>query len=57
VLNTDAAVFGGSNLGNLGGASAVPTASHGRPASTYLTLPPLAAVFLKRAPDPPRFPP
>ena len=57
VLNTDAAVFGGSNLGNLGGATAVPTASHGRPASTHLTLPPLAAVFLKRAPAPPRFPP
>ena len=48
VLNTDAALFGGSNLGNLGGCPGVPVASHGRPASAYLTLPPLSAVFLKR---------
>ena len=50
VLNTDAGVFGGSNLGNLGGLQAQPVASHGRPVSAYLTLPPLAAVFLKPAP-------
>jgi len=47
VLNTDAGIFGGSNLGNLGGLEAQPVASHGRSVSAYLTLPPLAAVFLK----------
>jgi 1,4-alpha-glucan branching enzyme len=47
VLNTDAAVFGGSNLGNLGGVTAAPVPSHGRPVSAFLTLPPLAALYLK----------
>jgi 1,4-alpha-glucan branching enzyme len=47
VLNTDAGIFGGSNLGNLGGLEAQPVGSHGRPISAYLTLPPLGAVFLK----------
>jgi 1,4-alpha-glucan branching enzyme len=50
VLNTDAGMFGGSNLGNLGGLEAQPVSSHGRPVSAYLTLPPLAALFLKPAP-------
>jgi 1,4-alpha-glucan branching enzyme len=49
VLNTDAGMFGGSNLGNLGGLEAQPVSSHGRPVSAYLTLPPLAALFLKPA--------
>ncbi len=49
VLNTDAGIFGGSNLGNLGGLEAQPVASHGRAVSGYLTLPPLSAVFLKPA--------
>jgi 1,4-alpha-glucan branching enzyme len=48
VLNTDAAAFGGSNLGNLGAVTAVAVPSHGRPVSARLTLPPLAAVFLAR---------
>jgi hypothetical protein len=29
-----------------------PVPSHGRPASANLTLPPLAAIFLKRAVEP-----
>jgi 1,4-alpha-glucan branching enzyme len=47
VLNTDAALYGGSNLGN--GAEllqAEAVASHGRNQSIRLTLPPLATVFL-----------
>jgi 1,4-alpha-glucan branching enzyme len=52
VLNTDAAAFGGSNLGNMGLVEVRPVPSHGRPASAYLTLPPLGAVFLKRAVEP-----
>jgi 1,4-alpha-glucan branching enzyme len=49
LLNSDAAVYGGSGLGNMGGVDAVPVSVHGRPYSLTLTLPPLAAVFLKRA--------
>jgi 1,4-alpha-glucan branching enzyme len=48
ILNTDAATFGGSALGNLGSVTTEPTPSHGRPVSARLTLPPLAAVFLKQ---------
>jgi 1,4-alpha-glucan branching enzyme len=48
VFNTDAEMFGGSNLGNGGGV--IPTdalAFHGHPQSIGITLPPLAAVMLK----------
>ena len=49
VINSDAGVYGGSNLGNNGAVD-----SHGqpwmnRPASAELTLPPLGFVVLKRA--------
>jgi 1,4-alpha-glucan branching enzyme len=47
VFNTDAEMFGGSNLGNAGYVEAVPEAHHGRPASAQITLPPLAVVVLK----------
>jgi len=47
VLNTDAAPYGGSNVGNLGGMNAGEHAWSGRRYSLALTLPPLAAVFLK----------
>ena len=47
VLNTDAADYGGSNAGNLGGMNAGEHAWQGRRYSLALTLPPLAAVFLK----------
>jgi 1,4-alpha-glucan branching enzyme len=47
ILNSDAEHYGGSGLGNLGGAEAMPTPLHGRPYSLRLTLPPLAAVFFK----------
>jgi 1,4-alpha-glucan branching enzyme len=46
-LNTDAAIYGGSNLGNYGGVSADEFSSHGRPYSLRLTLPPLATVILE----------
>lgn len=48
ILNSDASVYGGSNLGNLGGNSADPLPMHGRPFSLNLTLPPLAMLFLKQ---------
>ena len=47
LLNTDAATFGGSGHGNLGGVEASPVPKHGRPFSLNLTLPPLAALYLK----------
>jgi len=49
ILNTDATTYWGSGEGNLGGVDAAPVPSHGRTHSLYLTLPPLAAVFLKSA--------
>jgi 1,4-alpha-glucan branching enzyme len=49
VLNTDADTYGGGNIGNLGGLQAEPVAHLGRPYSLRLTLPPLAAIVLKRA--------
>ena len=48
-LNTDAADYGGSGQGNLGGMEAAPIPCHGRAYSLNLTLPPLAAVFFKRS--------
>ncbi|MCJ7829839.1 MAG: 1,4-alpha-glucan branching protein GlgB [Desulfobacterales bacterium] len=52
LLNSDARDYGGSGQGNLGGAEAAPVPFHGRPYSINLVLPPLAAVFLKRAEGP-----
>ena len=45
-LNSDAAAYGGQGWGNFGGVDAEPVASHGRPSSLVLTLPPLGALFL-----------
>jgi 1,4-alpha-glucan branching enzyme len=42
VLNSDAAEFGGSNCGNMGGREADGIEIHGRPYSLNLTLPPLS---------------
>jgi 1,4-alpha-glucan branching enzyme len=47
ILNTDAADFGGSNLGNMGAVTAENIQSHGRPFSLSLTLPPLAVVVFQ----------
>jgi 1,4-alpha-glucan branching enzyme len=47
LINSDVAAYGGSNLGNLGRVHAQDDPCHGRPFSVELTLPPLAAVFLK----------
>jgi 1,4-alpha-glucan branching enzyme len=46
-LNTDAAIYGGSNVGNAGRVPVQDRASHGHPRSVELTLPPLATVFLE----------
>jgi 1,4-alpha-glucan branching enzyme len=49
ILNTDAALYGGSDVGNSGGVPSEPTPWHGQPHSVVLTLPPLAAVWLAPA--------
>ena len=48
ILNSDAKEYGGSGMGNLGGVQSASIPFHGRPYSVELTLPPLAALFLKR---------
>jgi 1,4-alpha-glucan branching enzyme len=50
-LNTDSAIYGGSNIGNMGGIQAHPAPHMGRTHSLTMTLPPLAATFLKWLPS------
>ncbi len=52
-LNSDAAFYGGSNMGNLGGVTAEPRPAHGFGASALLTLPPLATLFFEFSPGQP----
>ncbi len=47
LLNTDGAVYHGSNVGNGGSIEAEPWACHGMDHSAALTLPPLGALVLK----------
>lgn len=47
IVNTDAALYGGSDVGNGGGVRSVEEPSHGRPYSVSLTMPPLATVMLR----------
>ena len=47
VFNSDAERYGGSNVGNEGNVRAVEAGHMGRPCYLELTLPPLAAVYLK----------
>jgi len=48
ILNSDATVYGGSGLGNLGGVEAQPVSWHGRPYTVNITAPPLAVVLFRR---------
>jgi 1,4-alpha-glucan branching enzyme len=47
LVNTDAALYGGSNVGNGGAVTAQGIPSHGLPFSLHLTLPPLATLILR----------
>ncbi len=47
VFNTDAEMFGGSNVGNFPGVASRPKPRHGRPNSIAITLPPLAVVIFR----------
>ena len=48
LINTDSAIYGGSNMGNSGGVHSTSVPSHGLPHSLVLTLPPLSVLFFKR---------
>jgi 1,4-alpha-glucan branching enzyme len=50
LLNSDAKEYGGSGVGNLGAVEAAPIAVHGRRYSLFLSLPPLAIIFLSNEP-------
>jgi 1,4-alpha-glucan branching enzyme len=47
ILNSDARLYGGADMGNLGETTSQPIPMHGRPNSVSLTVPPLGAIFLK----------
>lgn len=47
-LNTDAAVYGGGNRGNLGGIETEAIAAHGRAQSAEIILPPLTALYFNQ---------
>jgi 1,4-alpha-glucan branching enzyme len=49
LVNTDAEVYGGSGVGNLGAVTAVPEPWHGQPCSTTLRVPPLGVLILRHA--------
>jgi 1,4-alpha-glucan branching enzyme len=47
LLNSDASIYGGGNLGNAGAVRTEPIAAHGYPQSLRLVVPPLGALYLK----------
>jgi 1,4-alpha-glucan branching enzyme len=47
VVNTDAAAYSGSGVGNLGGVQTTDESWHGQPHSATLILPPLGTIWLK----------
>jgi 1,4-alpha-glucan branching enzyme len=52
VINTDAGIYGGSGVGNLGMVEATDEPWHGRPASATITVPPLGVVWFAPEPAP-----
>jgi 1,4-alpha-glucan branching enzyme len=47
IANTDSRFYGGSDLGNDGGAATTAQPAHGEPQSLALTVPPLATIMLR----------
>jgi 1,4-alpha-glucan branching enzyme len=47
VLNTDASLYGGGNVGNLGGVYTEPIPMHGHAQSISIRMPPLGMVVMK----------
>jgi 1,4-alpha-glucan branching enzyme len=50
-MNSDAELYGGSNVGNRGGVHSEPISWMGRPNSIPIALPPLAGVVMVYEPD------
>jgi len=48
LLNSDASIYGGSNVGNQGGVESEPIAAHGFEQSVRLSVPPLGCLLLKK---------
>jgi 1,4-alpha-glucan branching enzyme len=51
ILNSDAPIYGGSGMGNLGAVESAPVRAHGRYHALTLRLPPLAVLFLRAEAD------
>jgi 1,4-alpha-glucan branching enzyme len=51
IFNSDAEVYGGSGMGNLGEIRATNNASHGFDASAAIVLPPLSTLYFRFEPD------
>lgn len=51
VLNSDAALYGGGDVGNAGGVRTEPYQVHGQPCSAVMTLPPLGVLVFEWADD------
>jgi 1,4-alpha-glucan branching enzyme len=47
ILNSDAELYGGGNIGNLGGVDADLVPMHGHEQSIALTLPPLSTIIFQ----------
>ncbi len=47
LLNSDAGIYGGGNLGNAGAVTTEPIPAHGHPQSLRLLIPPLGTLYLK----------
>jgi len=47
IINSDAAIYGGGNIGNAGAVYTEPIPAHGHAQSLSLTLPPLGMLMLK----------
>jgi 1,4-alpha-glucan branching enzyme len=57
LFNSDSQIYGGGNLGNMGGKRSQPIPMHGFPFSLEVTAPPLAACYFKFQSEPPPPPP
>jgi 1,4-alpha-glucan branching enzyme len=57
IINTDAEVYSGSGVGNLGGVQAEDNPWHGQPASAALRVPPLGTLWLRADRPEPAEPP
>ena len=47
ILNSDAPIYGGSGMGNLGAVESAPVPAHGRYHSLTMQLPPLGVVYMR----------